>query len=88
MSSVRDIQHEVASARNDVRADFEALGRKLGRDERQLKGRMHEYGPFIAAGAGSLGILLGFGGPKWIRRLLVVGVIGGIAAAVITHNKK
>lgn len=82
MSSVSGLQHEIAKARADVRADFEALGRELGRDERQAKARIHEYGPYLVAGAAGLGLLLGIGGAKWIKRLLVVGALGGAAALI------
>jgi len=84
--SVSGLEHEIASARENVRADFEALGRELGRDERQAKARIHEYGPILVAGAGGLGLLIGLGGPKWIKRVLVVGAIGGAAAAIIKNR--
>ncbi|HSP34470.1 MAG TPA: hypothetical protein VLU46_09150 [Thermoanaerobaculia bacterium] len=86
MSSVSGLEHEVAKARADVRADFEALGREFGRDERQAKARLREYGPLLIAGAAGLGLLLGFGGPKWIKRVLIGGAVAGAAAFFIRRN--
>ena len=83
MSSLSGIEHDIAKAREEVRADFEALGRELGRDERQAKARIHEYAPYLIAGSGALGLLLGLGGLKWIKRVLLVGAIGGATAQIL-----
>ncbi len=83
MSSMSELETDIARARESVRRDFEDLGRELGRDERMAKSRMHQYAPALVAASAGVGLLLGLGGPKWIKRLLVVGAIGGIAATVI-----
>ncbi len=86
MSSIPRVENDIAKAREDVRADFEALGRELGRDEREIGQMMRQYAPMVAAGAGALGILIGLGGPKVIRALLLAGAAGGITYALVRRR--
>lgn len=86
MSRISQVENEISRAREDVRADFEALGREIGRDRREIGQMTRHYAPLLVAGAGALGILAGLGGPKVIRALVIAGAAGGITIALFRNR--
>ncbi len=86
MSSIPRVENDIAKAREDVHADFEALGREIGRDEREIGQMLRQWAPMLAGAVGAMGILIGLGGWKVIRAFLIAGAAGGITYALLRNR--
>ena len=77
------IEQEIGRARDGVGERIDELDRKL-RTTFDLKAIAAEHAPQLAAGGAVVGFLVGFGFPKAVKKLLMVG----LPIAIITFAAK
>lgn len=78
------IERAITRARDGVGDRIDELDRAL-RSTLDVKSKASEYAPQLIAGGAVVGLLVGFGMPKFFRRLVTWGVPIAIVAATIKN---
>ena len=81
------IQRAIVRARDGVGDRIDELDRRL-RDDFNPKALARTYAPHLIAGGAVVGVLVGFGFPKVLRRLITWGVPIGILAMTIKNARE
>ena len=80
MDEKKQIEHEIVRARDGVGNRIDELDRRL-RTTFDVKSAAAEHAPELVAGGALLGLLVGFGSPKLLKRLVQIAVPLGVIAA-------
>jgi hypothetical protein len=83
----KTIERAIVRARDGVGDRIDELDRHL-RTNLDPKTIAREYAPQLIAGGAVLGILVGFGMPKFFRRLITFGVPIGIIAMTLKNARE
>lgn len=74
-----DVERAIERARDDISVRIDELDQRI-RTQYDLKQFAAEHATQIVAGGAVLGLLIGFGFPKTLRRLIQIGVPLGLIA--------
>ncbi len=78
----KQIEHEIVRARDGIGSRIDELDRRL-RTTLDIKSVASKHATELMAGGAVLGLLVGFGSPKLLKRLVQIAVpLGAIAAGV------
>lgn len=76
------LEHQIVRARDGIGSRIDELDRSL-RKTLDVKSAAAEHTPELMAGGAVLGLLVGFGSPKLLKRLVQIAVpLGAIAVGV------
>jgi hypothetical protein len=81
--TTQQLKSEIASARADLHQDLSMLDHQIHAD---LPAQIQSAAPLLATGAAALGLMVGLGGTKALKRLVVIGV--PLAAAAIYLQRR
>ena len=82
----KKIEHEIVRARDGIGSRIDELDRRL-RTTLDVKSAAAAHAPELMAGGAVLGLLVGFGSPKLLKRLVQIAVPLGVIAAGVKKVK-
>jgi ApbE superfamily uncharacterized protein (UPF0280 family) len=84
MQSTHDVKEELRAARANLRNHIAELDHQIHTD---VPARVSDNAPLIAAGAATLGALIGFGGRKAVKGLLAAGAVAAAGAMFLKSRR-
>ena len=85
-SDRKALEHQIVRARDGIGTRIDELDRRL-RTTLDVKSVASEHAPELMAGGAVLGLLVGFGSPKLLKRLVQIAVPLGVIAAGVKKVK-
>jgi len=83
----KQIEHQIVQARDGIGSRIDELDRRL-RTTFDVKSAASEHAPQLMAGGAVLGLLVGFGSPRLLKRLVQIVVPLAVIAAGVKKVKE